>query len=156
MAAPSSNNARLSFVSALYLKVHTVALVEEINTSNHLLSPPSNFSTLRLARSPVPVCELITLHRSAPAAFSEILSIFLATQVPLSGRKMLSLRELLFPNQVKLTLPKEKPIVCLFRKGPLFKVLISSGSPNLTPTNLSGTHTHKPRRPPTWACDCLS
>lgn len=156
MAAPSSNNARLSFVSALYLKVHTVALVEEINTSNHLLSPPSNFSTLRLARSPVPVCELITLHKSAPDAFSEILSIFLATQVPLSGRKMLSLGELLFPNQVKLTLPKEKPIVCLFRKGPLFKVLISSGSPNLTPTNLSSTHTHKPRRPPTWACDCLS
>lgn len=85
VTGPSSNNAGLSFVSALYLKVHTVSLVEEINTSNHLLSPPpSNFSALRLARSSVPVCELITLHRAVPAAFSEILSIFLATRVPLS------------------------------------------------------------------------
>lgn len=114
VTAPSSNNARLSFVSALYLKVHTVPLVEEINTSNHQLSPPSNFSALRLARSPVPVCELTTLHRAAPAAFSKMPSIFLA---PLSRRKMLSLGEMLFPNQVKLTLPKEKAIVCLFRKG---------------------------------------
>lgn len=132
MTAPSSNNACLSFVSALYLKVHTVPLVEEINTSNHLLSPPANFSALRLARSPVPVCELITIHRAAPAAFSDILAIFLATRVPLSRRKMLSLREMLFPNQLKLTLPEEKPIVCLFPKGSLFKVLIFSRFPNLT------------------------
>ena len=42
------------------------------------LSPPYNSTALRVARRPVPACELIILHKAAPAALSEILSDFLS------------------------------------------------------------------------------
>lgn len=43
------------------------------------LSPPYNFTALRVAQYPIPARDPIILHRAEPAALSEILSIFLAT-----------------------------------------------------------------------------
>lgn len=65
LTAPFPNDVHLSFVSLLYLKVHIAPLEEEINTSNNLLFPTTQFPCAKGSPPPVPAWGLITLHRAA-------------------------------------------------------------------------------------------
>jgi hypothetical protein len=80
----------MMYISRLFLyfilKVHTAPQEEEINISNNLPFPPDNSSALRVAGYPTSACELITLHRAAPAALAQILSIFFAESLCLEER----------------------------------------------------------------------